>query len=126
MPRRRSRAATPTRSQNADLSTGKSTDVFTPCAKQGPRDYSALVKIEPVDDGVHIIIDATDDDVTLLGPDVKERDAVIVYPEGQGPGGRRGAAHADGPATTATRSSSGTTWQAERRRDEDHHPRRLL
>jgi hypothetical protein len=68
---------------NADLSTGTSTDVFTPCAKQGARDYSALVKIEPVDDGVHIIIDATDDDVTLLGPDVKSRDAVVVYPRGK-------------------------------------------
>jgi hypothetical protein len=69
--------------QNADLSTGKSTDAFSPCAKGGPKDYSALVKIEPVDDGVHIIIDATDDDVTLLGPDVKSRDAVIVYPKGR-------------------------------------------
>jgi hypothetical protein len=70
--------------QSADLSAGKSTDVFTPCAKAGARDYSALVKIEPVDDGVHIIIDATDDDVTLLGPDVKTRDAVLVYPKGKG------------------------------------------
>jgi hypothetical protein len=69
--------------QKADLSTGKSTDAFSPCAKGGPKDYSALVKIEPVDDGVHIIIDATDDDVTLLGPDVKSRDAVIVYPKGR-------------------------------------------
>jgi len=69
--------------QNADLSTGKSTDAFSPCAKGGAKDYSALVKIEPVDDGVHIIIDATDDDVTLLGPDVKSRDAVIVFPKGR-------------------------------------------
>jgi hypothetical protein len=70
--------------QSADLSTGSATDVFTPCAKGGPRDYSALVRIEPVEDGVHIIIDATDDDVTLLGPDVKSRDAVLVYPKGKG------------------------------------------
>lgn len=70
--------------QQADLGTGKSTDAFTPCAKGGATDYSALVKIEPVDDGVHIIIDATDDDVTLLGPDVKSKDAVIVYPKGKG------------------------------------------
>jgi hypothetical protein len=70
--------------QSADLSTGNSTDVFSPCGKGGARDYSALVRIEPVDDGVHIIIDATDDDVTLLGPDVKTRDAVIVYPKGKG------------------------------------------
>lgn len=72
------------KTQSADLSEGKSTDVFTPCAKGGSRDYSALVKIEPVDDGVHIIIDATDDDVTILGPDVKTRDAVLVYPKGKG------------------------------------------
>lgn len=70
--------------QVADLSTGKSTDAFAPCAKGGAKDYSALVKIEPVDDGVHIIIDATDDDVSLLGTDVKTRDAVIVYPRGKG------------------------------------------
>lgn len=70
--------------QNADLGSGKATDAFTPCAKGGAKDYSALVKIEPVDDGVHIIIDATDDDVTLLGSDVKQRDAVIVYPKGKG------------------------------------------
>ncbi len=69
--------------QNADLSSGKSTDAFSPCAKGGAKDYSALVRIEPVDDGVHIIIDATDDDVTLLGSDVKSRDAVIVYPKGR-------------------------------------------
>jgi hypothetical protein len=68
----------------ADLSTGKATEAFTPCAAKGARDYSALVKVEPVEDGVHIIIDATDDDVTLLGPDVKTRDAVIVYPKGKG------------------------------------------
>jgi hypothetical protein len=70
--------------QVADLGSGKATDTFTPCAKGGPKDYSALVHIEPVDDGVHIIIEATDDDVTLLGPDVKQRDAVIVYPKGKG------------------------------------------
>ena len=70
--------------QRADLSSGKATDAFAPCAKGGAKDYSALVHIEPVDDGVHIIIDATDEDVTLLGPDVAKRDAVIVYPKGKG------------------------------------------
>lgn len=70
--------------QHADLDSDKATDAFAPCAKGGPKDYSALVHIEPVDEGVHIIIDATDDDVTLLGPDVKSRDAVIVYPKGKG------------------------------------------
>ena len=72
--------------QAADLGSGKATDAFTPCAKGGAKDYSALVHIEPVDEGVHIIIDATDDDVTLLGPDVRSRDAVIVYPKGKGEG----------------------------------------
>lgn len=72
------------KTQQADLSSDKETDAFAPCAKGGAGDYSAMVKIEPVDDGVHIIIDATDDDVTLLGPDVKSRDAVIVYPKGKG------------------------------------------
>ncbi|HEY8088728.1 MAG TPA: hypothetical protein VIF09_12805 [Polyangiaceae bacterium] len=67
-----------------DLSSGQASESFTPCAKGGARDYSALVKIETLDEGVHIIIDATDEDVTLLGPDVKTKDAVIVYPKGKG------------------------------------------
>jgi hypothetical protein len=67
-----------------DLSSGQATEAFTPCAKTGAKDYSALVKIETLDEGVHILIDATDDDVTLLGPDVKAKDAVIVYPRGKG------------------------------------------
>jgi hypothetical protein len=67
-----------------DLSSGASTEAFAPCSKTGARDYSALVKIETLDEGVHIIIDATDDEVTLLGPDVAQRDAVLVYPKGKG------------------------------------------
>jgi len=70
--------------QHADLSSEKATDAFAPCAKGGAKDYSALVHIEPVEDGVHIVIDATDEDVTLLGPDAAKRDAVIVYPKGKG------------------------------------------
>ncbi len=72
--------------QQHDLSSGEATQAFAPCAKSagGAKDYSALVKIETLDEGVHIIIDATDDDVTVLGPDVKSRDAVIVYPKGKG------------------------------------------
>jgi hypothetical protein len=70
--------------QQHDLSSGEATQAFSPCAKGGAKDYSALVKIETLDEGVHIIIDATDDDVTMLGPDVKSRDAVIVYPKGKG------------------------------------------
>ena len=67
-----------------DLTSGKTTEAFAPCSKSGARDYSALVKIETIDEGVHIIIDATDDEVTLLGPDVTQRDAVLVYPKGKG------------------------------------------
>lgn len=67
-----------------DLSSGTSTEAFAPCAKTGSHDYSALVKVETLDEGVHIFIDATDDEVSLLGPDVKSRDAVIVYPKGKG------------------------------------------
>jgi hypothetical protein len=67
-----------------DLSSGQATEAFTPCAKGGARDYSALVKIETLDEGVHILIDATDEDVTLLGPDVTAKDAVVVYPRGKG------------------------------------------
>ena len=70
--------------QRARPSDGTATEAFAPCAKTGARDYSALVRDRALDEGVHIIIDATDDDVTLLGPDVKERDAVIVYPKGKG------------------------------------------
>jgi hypothetical protein len=67
-----------------DLSSGQATEAFAPCSQSGAHDYSALVKIETIDQGVHILIDATDDEVTLLGPDVKSRDAVIVYPRGKG------------------------------------------
>jgi hypothetical protein len=70
--------------QQHDLNSEKATEAFSPCAKGGARDYSALVKLETLDEGVHILIDATDDDVTILGPDVKARDAVIVYPKGKG------------------------------------------
>jgi hypothetical protein len=67
-----------------DLSAGQTTEAFAPCAQSGAGDYSALVRVETLDEGVHITIDATDDEVTLLGPDVKSRDAVIVYPRGKG------------------------------------------
>jgi len=67
-----------------DLSNGNTSEAFTPCSNSGSRDYSALIKMETLEEGVHIIIDATDDEVTLLGPDVKQRDAVIVYPKGKG------------------------------------------
>jgi hypothetical protein len=67
-----------------DLAAGKITEAFAPCSKTGSRDYSALVKIETLDEGVHILIDATDDEVTILGPEATQRDAVLVYPKGKG------------------------------------------
>jgi hypothetical protein len=70
------------KTQQHDLNAKGATEAFVPCATGGNKhDYSGLVKIETVDNGVHIIIDARDDEVTILGPDVKSRDAVIVYPK---------------------------------------------
>jgi len=70
-----------------DLTGASKSETFAPCAKAGARDYSAIVHVETLDDGVHITIDATDDEVTILGPEVKERDAVIVYPKGKASAG---------------------------------------
>jgi hypothetical protein len=69
-----------------DLSVASSTEVMTPVSKDGPKDYAGIVKIETLPEGVHITITATDDDVDngVLGSDVKQRDAVIVYPKGKG------------------------------------------
>ncbi len=67
-----------------DLNSGQASSMFAPCSANGARDYSAIVRIETINQGVHIFIDATDDEVTLLGPDVKERDSVMVYPKGKG------------------------------------------
>ena len=62
------------------------TEAFVPCAGKGAKDYSGVVKVESTADGIHITIDATDDDVStgVLGSEVKNRDAVIVYPRGKG------------------------------------------
>jgi hypothetical protein len=70
-----------------DLGAAGATEASAPCSTSGARDYSALVKVETIDQGVHIIIDATDDEVTLLGPGVKDRDLVMVYPKGKGSAG---------------------------------------
>jgi len=72
--------------QTHDLNADQSTEVLTPVASNGPKDYSGVVKIETLPEGIHIIINATDDDVDngVLGSDVKKRDAVIVYPKGRG------------------------------------------
>lgn len=72
--------------QTHDLNAAQSTEVLAPVALNGLKDYSGVVKIETLPEGIHIIINATDDDVDngVLGADVKKRDAVIVYPKGKG------------------------------------------
>lgn len=68
---------------HVDLHDEKADELFTPCAQgSAGHDHSGMIKMESVEHGVHVIIDARDDEVTLLGPDVKTRDAVIVYPKG--------------------------------------------
>jgi len=71
--------------QTHDINGEKASEALVPCAKAGAGDYSGLIKIETVPDGIHIIINATDDEVNqgMLGSDVKTRDAVIVYPKGK-------------------------------------------
>src|SRR5476649_1200354 len=65
-----------------DLHDEDGDDAMVPCSKSGKNDYAGLIHIETMADGVHITIHATDDQVNLgeLGKDVKQRDAVIVYP----------------------------------------------
>jgi hypothetical protein len=72
--------------QTHDLNNEQSTEVMAPVAKSGVKDYSGVIKIETIPEGIHITINATDDDVNtgVLGSDVKQRDAVIVYPRGRG------------------------------------------
>ena len=69
-----------------DLNAAESTQMLAPVSKDGEKDYSGVVKIETLPEGIHIMINATDDDVDngVLGSDVKKRDAVIVYPKGKG------------------------------------------
>ena len=71
--------------QTHDLNGTGGTETLVPCAKSGAGDFSGMVKLETIPEGVHIIIHATDDqvDLGLLGSDVKTRDAVIVYPRGK-------------------------------------------
>jgi hypothetical protein len=68
-----------------DLGSDQPTEAFSPCAKSGASDYSGVIRIETIPEGIHIVINATDDDVNngVLGSDVKQRDAVIVYPKGK-------------------------------------------
>ena len=70
-----------------DLGESSVTDALVPCSRGGgASDYSGAIKIETIPEGVHIVINATDDQVNMgiLGSDVKTRDAVIVYPKGRG------------------------------------------
>ncbi len=71
--------------QTHDLTSDQPTEAFSPCAKAGASDYSGVIRIETIPEGIHIVINATDDDVNngVLGSDVKTRDAVIVYPKGK-------------------------------------------
>lgn len=69
-----------------DLHDEDGDQALVPCSGQGKGDYSGLVHIETTTDGVKISIHASDDDVNMgaLGSDVKQRDAVLVYPKGKG------------------------------------------
>ena len=69
-----------------DLGSTVATEALVPCSKDGAGDFSGMIKIETLPEGVHILIRASDDQVNLglLGSDVKTRDAVIVYPQGKG------------------------------------------
>ena len=69
-----------------DLHDEDGDDALVPCSKSGGGDYSGGIHIETIPDGLHITIHATDDEVDngTLGSDVKNRDAVIVYPKGPG------------------------------------------
>lgn len=67
-----------------DIHQEGATEALSPCSGSGKHDYNGIVKITTTDKGIHIVVDATDDEVSILGPDVKTRDAVIVYPQGKG------------------------------------------
>lgn len=62
------------------------THAYVPCSGKGGHDYSAVVKVESTPEGVHVHIDATDEDVNegVFGSDLISRDAVMVYPQGRG------------------------------------------
>jgi hypothetical protein len=70
-----------------DLHDEDGDQALVPCSKAGGQsDYSGVIHMETIPEGVHITIHASDDEVTTgaLGADVKTRDAVIVYPKGPG------------------------------------------
>ena len=61
------------------------TVALVPCSSGGAHDYSGVVHVESESDGLHVTIDATDDDFNegVFGSDLKGRDAVLVYPKGR-------------------------------------------
>jgi hypothetical protein len=69
-----------------DIHDEDGSETFAPCSGNGKNDYSGAIKIETLPEGIRITINATDDEVKMgaLGSDVKNRDAVIVYPRGKG------------------------------------------
>ncbi len=69
-----------------DIHDEDGSETFVPCSGSGHGDYSGAIKIETLPEGIRITINATDDEVKMgaLGSDVKNRDAVIVYPRGKG------------------------------------------
>src|SRR5581483_8442435 len=66
-----------------DTESENGTEALVPCSASGAGDYSAMVHIDTTFEGIKITIDATDDQVNMgaLGSDVKNRDAVLVYPK---------------------------------------------
>lgn len=69
-----------------DAHTAGVTEAFIPCGNSGSRDFSGTVHVESTPQGIHIHIEATDEDVNLgeNGSSIKTRDAVVVYPKGKG------------------------------------------
>jgi hypothetical protein len=69
-----------------DIHDEDGSETFVPCSASGKGDYSGAIKIETLPEGIRITINATDDEVKMgaLGSDVKDRDAVLVYPRGKG------------------------------------------
>ena len=69
-----------------DIHDEDGSETFVPCSQSGKNDYSGVIKIETLPEGIRITINATDDEVKMgaLGSDVKDRDAVLVYPRGKG------------------------------------------
>jgi hypothetical protein len=66
-----------------EINRGETTHGFTPCSANGAVDYSGSVTIDDLAEGVRVFIDAHDDAVEILGGDVRDRDAVVLYPKSE-------------------------------------------